>query len=107
LVGSQTARDLGEDRADFGARTFRYDACGLVRDREEHAARNLSALVAAVAGSDLATENARGRDGRPAGRRAAPAEAGSPQGLRPATGGYREPMAMFSAMVPPSGRRGT
>ncbi len=32
-------------------RTFRCDACGLVLDRDENAARNLAALVVAVAGS--------------------------------------------------------
>jgi putative transposase len=58
-------------------RTFRCEACGLVRDRDENAARNLAALAAAVAGSGPETENARGRDIRPAGRRAAPDEAGS------------------------------
>jgi len=58
-------------------RTFRCDACGLVRDRDENAAPNLAALAAAVAGSGPETENARGRDIRPAGRRAAPDEAGS------------------------------
>jgi putative transposase len=32
-------------------RVFRCDACGLVLDRDGNAARNLAALVAAVAGS--------------------------------------------------------
>lgn len=60
-------------------RTYRCDACGLVLDRDENAARNLAALAAAVAGSGPETENARGRDVRPAVRRAVPEEAGSRQ----------------------------
>jgi putative transposase len=60
-------------------RKFRCDACGFVLDRDENAARNLAALVAAVAGSGPETENARGRDVRPAERRAVPDEAGSRQ----------------------------
>ncbi|QBS38207.1 transposase [Thermaerobacter sp. FW80] len=58
-------------------RTFRCEECGLVLDRDENAARNLAALVAAVAGSGPETKNARGRDGRPAARQAIPEEAGS------------------------------
>ncbi|WP_243123230.1 IS607 family element RNA-guided endonuclease TnpB [Thermaerobacter sp. FW80] len=58
-------------------RIFRCEECGLVLDRDENAARNLAALVAAVAGSGPETENARGRDGRPATRQAIPEEAGS------------------------------
>ncbi len=58
-------------------RTFRCNACGLVLDRDENAARTLAALAAAVAGSGPETENARGRDVRPAARRAVPEEAGS------------------------------
>ncbi|WPD20022.1 IS607 family element RNA-guided endonuclease TnpB [Thermaerobacter composti] len=58
-------------------RTFRCEECGLVLDRDENAARNLAALVAAVAGSGPETQNARGRDGRPAARQAIPEEAGS------------------------------
>ena len=46
-------------------------------DRDETAARNLAALVAAVAGNGPETRNARGRDGRPALRQAVPEEAGS------------------------------
>jgi len=58
-------------------RVFRCDACGFVLDRDENAARNLAALVAAVAGSGPETLNARGRDVRPAARQAVPDEAGS------------------------------
>ncbi|QBS37412.1 transposase [Thermaerobacter sp. FW80] len=58
-------------------RTFRCEECGLVLDRDENAARNLAALVAAVAGSGPETLNARGRDGRPATWQAVPEEAGS------------------------------
>ncbi|QBS37334.1 transposase [Thermaerobacter sp. FW80] len=58
-------------------RVFRCEECGLVLDRDENAARNLAALVAAVAGSGPETLNARRRDGRPAARRAVPEEAGS------------------------------
>jgi putative transposase len=58
-------------------RVFRCDACGLVLDRDENAARNLGALVAAVAASGPETENARERDGRPAERQAVSEEAGS------------------------------
>ncbi|HEY8489214.1 MAG TPA: transposase, partial [Thermaerobacter sp.] len=58
-------------------RIFRCEECGLVLDRDENAARNLAALVAAVAGSGPETRNARGRDGRPAARQAVPEEAGS------------------------------
>jgi putative transposase len=46
-------------------RTFRCEGCGLVLDRDENAARNLAALVAAVAGSGPETKNARGEDVRP------------------------------------------
>jgi putative transposase len=60
-------------------RTFRCDACGLVLDRDENAARNLAALVAAVAGSGPETLNARGWGVRPASRQVAPEEAGSRQ----------------------------
>jgi len=60
-------------------RTFRCDACGLVLDRDENAARNLAALAAAVAGSGPETQNARGGDVRPAFARAVPDEAGSRQ----------------------------
>lgn len=60
-------------------RTFRCNPCGLALDRDENAARNLAALVAAVAGSGPETENARGRDLRPAARWAVPEEAGSRQ----------------------------
>ncbi len=56
----------------------RKDA-GAVLDRDENAARNLAALVAAVAGSGPETLNARGRDVRPAARQAVPEEAGSRQ----------------------------
>ncbi|WPD18275.1 IS607 family element RNA-guided endonuclease TnpB [Thermaerobacter composti] len=58
-------------------RVFRCEECGFVLDRDENAARNLAALVAAVAGSGPETKNARGRDGRPAARQAIPEEAGS------------------------------
>ncbi|QBS37307.1 transposase [Thermaerobacter sp. FW80] len=58
-------------------RVFRCEECGLVLDRDENAARNLAALVAAVAGSGPETRNARGRDGRPTARQAIPEEAGS------------------------------
>jgi putative transposase len=58
-------------------RVFRCDACGIVLDRDENAARNLAALAAAVAGSGPETQNARGQDVRPAARRAVPEEAGS------------------------------
>ncbi|EKP94246.1 IS607 family element RNA-guided endonuclease TnpB [Thermaerobacter subterraneus] len=58
-------------------RIFCCEECGLVLDRDENAARNLAALVAAVAGSGPETLNARGRDGRPATRQAIPEEAGS------------------------------
>jgi len=60
-------------------RTFRCDACGLVLDRDENAARNLAALAVVVAASGPETENARGRDGRPAKKQAVPEEAGSRQ----------------------------
>ncbi|MCL6521018.1 MAG: IS607 family element transposase accessory protein TnpB [Firmicutes bacterium] len=46
-------------------RVYRCEACGLVLDRDENAARNLAALVAAVAGSGPETINARGGDVRP------------------------------------------
>jgi putative transposase len=46
-------------------RVFRCDGCGLEIDRDENAARNLAALVAAVAGSGPETKNARGEDVRP------------------------------------------
>ena len=39
-------------------RVFWCDACGLVLDRDENAARNLAALAAAVAGSGPETLNA-------------------------------------------------
>lgn len=73
-------------------RTFRCTACGLVLDRDENAARNLAALVAAVAGSGPETQNARGRDVSPAPAPAVPGEAGSQPGWHPclATGGCRE-----------------
>ncbi|MCL6521906.1 MAG: IS607 family element transposase accessory protein TnpB [Firmicutes bacterium] len=58
-------------------RTFRCDACGLALDRDENAARNLAALVTAVAGSGPETQNARGRGVRPAPAQAVPEEAGS------------------------------
>lgn len=58
-------------------RVFRCEACGFVLDRDENAARNLAALVAAVAGSGPETLNARGRDGRPAAEQAVPEEARS------------------------------
>ena len=58
-------------------RVFRCDACGLVLDRDENAARNLAALAAAVAGSGPETLNARGLDVRPAMRRAVREETGS------------------------------
>ncbi|WPD18475.1 IS607 family element RNA-guided endonuclease TnpB [Thermaerobacter composti] len=58
-------------------RVFRCEECGFVLDRDENAARNLAALVAAVAGSGPETENARGRDGRPVVWQAVPEEAGS------------------------------
>jgi len=61
----------------LGERTFRCEACGLVMDRDENAARNLAALAAAVAGSGPETLNARGRDVRPAPWQAVPEEAGS------------------------------
>jgi putative transposase len=60
-------------------RTFRCDACGLVLDRDENAARNLAAIAVAVAGSGPETENARGRGVRPAAGQAVPDEAGSRQ----------------------------
>jgi putative transposase len=58
-------------------RTFRCDACGLSLDRDENAARNLAALVAAVAGSGPETVNARGQVVRPAERQAVLEEAKS------------------------------
>ncbi|WPD19815.1 zinc ribbon domain-containing protein [Thermaerobacter composti] len=58
-------------------RVFRSEECALVLDRDENAARNLAALAAAVAGSGPETQNARGRDGRPATRQAIAEEAGS------------------------------
>jgi putative transposase len=73
----------GKERLSLGERTFRGDACGLVLDRDENAARNLAALAAAVAGSGPETENARGRDVSPALRQAVPEEAGSQRGTRP------------------------
>ncbi|PZN01819.1 MAG: hypothetical protein DIU76_11175 [Bacillota bacterium] len=59
-----------------GARR-RLQLGALVLDRDENAARNLAALAAAVAGSGPETQNARGRDGRPATRQAIAEEAGS------------------------------
>jgi putative transposase len=58
-------------------RTFRCDSCGLILDRDENAARNLAALAATVAGSGPETQNARGRNVRPAPEQAVPEEAGS------------------------------
>ncbi|PZN06884.1 MAG: transposase [Bacillota bacterium] len=58
-------------------RVFRCEECGLVLDRDENAARNLAALVAAVAGSGPETLNARRQDGRPAVWQAVLNEAGS------------------------------
>ena len=76
---SKTCSHCGAVKEDLPLRerTFRCDACGFVLDRDENAARNLAALVAAVAGSGPETQNARGRDVRPAARRAVPEEAGS------------------------------
>ncbi|MBX5465285.1 MAG: transposase [Clostridia bacterium] len=76
---SKTCSRCGEVKGDLplGERTFRCDACGLVLDRDENAARNLAALVAAVAGSGPETRNARGRGVRPALAQAVPDEAGS------------------------------
>ncbi len=67
------------ERLPLWERVFRCEACGLVLDRDENAARNLAAFVAAVAGSGPETLNARGRDVRLAGRRAVPEEPGSRQ----------------------------
>jgi IS605 OrfB family transposase len=64
-------------------RSYTCECCGLVLDRDENAARNLSALVQArgevVAGSGPETENARGADVRPglAGQTATNREAGA------------------------------
>ncbi|WPD18344.1 zinc ribbon domain-containing protein [Thermaerobacter composti] len=58
-------------------RVFRCEECGLVLDRDETAARNLAALVAAVTGNGPETRNARGRDGSPAVWQAVPEETGS------------------------------
>jgi putative transposase len=76
---SKTCSHCGAVKEDLPLRerTFRCDACGFVLDRDENAARNLAALVAAVAGSGPETQNARGRDVRPAARRAVPEETGS------------------------------
>ncbi len=76
---SKTCSRCGAVKPEFPLweRVFRCDACGFVLDRDENAARNLAALVAAVAGSGPETLNARGRDVRPAARRAVPEEAGS------------------------------
>ncbi len=46
-------------------RVFHCEVCGTVRDRDDNAAKNLAALVAAVAGSGPETPNARGRDVSP------------------------------------------
>jgi putative transposase len=46
-------------------RVFHCEACGTVIDRDDNAAQNLAALVAAVAGSGPETQHARGRDVRP------------------------------------------
>ncbi len=46
-------------------RVFHCEACGTVLDRDDNAAQNLAALVAAVAGSGPETPHARGRDVRP------------------------------------------
>lgn len=75
-----------QDRLPLGARAFRCDACGRVPDQDENPARNLAAVVAAVAGSGPETQNARGREGRkqappPGGR--IPEEAGKPAGRPP------------------------
>lgn len=76
---SKTCSHCGAVKPDLplGVRTFECGMCGLVLDRDENGARNLAALVAAVAGSGPETQNARGRDVRPAARRAVPEEAGS------------------------------
>ena len=76
---SKTCSHCGAVKPDLPlwVRTFECGMCGLVLDRDENAARNLAALVATVAGSGPETQNARGRDVRPAARRAVPEEAGS------------------------------
>lgn len=66
-----------KERLALWERTYRCEACGLVLDRDENAARNLAALAAAVAGSGPETLNACGRDVRPATWQAVPEEAGS------------------------------
>jgi len=76
---SKTCSHCGavKERLPLWERVFRCDACGFVLDRDENAARNLAARAAAVAGSGPETLNARGRDVRPAARRAVRVEAGS------------------------------
>jgi len=76
---SKTCSECGvvKEKLPLWERVFRCDACGLVLDRDENAARNLAALGAAVAGSGPETLNARGRDVRPAGTQAVPEETGS------------------------------
>ncbi|MER3403466.1 MAG: transposase, partial [Armatimonadota bacterium] len=76
---SRTCSGCGAVKPDLPLweRTFRCDACGLVLDRDENAARNLAALAAAVAGSGQETQNARGRDVRPTLASAVPDETGS------------------------------
>jgi len=60
-------------------RVFRCEGCGAELDRDDNAAQNLVALVAAVAGSGPETQTARGRDVRPGtiGRTRMKREAGS------------------------------
>ncbi|WP_018466017.1 RNA-guided endonuclease InsQ/TnpB family protein [Calidithermus timidus] len=76
---SKTCSSCGavKEKLPLWGRMFRCEACGLVLDRDENAARNLAALVAAVAGSGLETLNARGQGVRPAIRQAVLEETGS------------------------------
>jgi putative transposase len=59
---------LAKAELPLNVRTFRCEACGLVIDRDQNAARNLAALAASgsttamVAGSSLETENACGEE---------------------------------------------